>query len=502
MIKITSVYNKSFRIYWILAAIVAVGLIYFFFIRKEAKLETVAVHPSEFLQQVSVSGKVTATENIDLAFEQAGIVRSVPVKVGDTVKANQLLASQDVSQLSAQFAEMQAGIDLQKAKLGQSMADPSPEDLKIKEDAVATAQKDLDNTYEGAVAVLESSYDAIYNTSTLASYIQLTYFNNTGIEDGRVQDAKKIIDTNLADAKKYITNLSSQNSIDLAVTALSKDLASTYGALKAIREQCEQDIFYFTVLAADKSSLDAQRASVNTSASGLLTLKQSITSAKAGLQQSVNELNSLNAPLREADIAVYQAQIRQAEASAQNILAQIRKRQILAPMDGVITQVNAKVGATTTIGQGAISMISSGKFQIESYVPEIYISLVKVGNDADVTLDSYGADKIFKAKVISIDPSETIKDGVSTYKIKLELQDGNELVRDGMTANVIITTEKKDNTISVLQGVIITRDGKKFVKVLEGKNTVEKEVVVGDASSSGQVEIISGLSDGDLVIVK
>jgi HlyD family secretion protein len=322
------------------------------------------------------------------------------------------------------------------------------------------------------------------------------------IEDGRVQDAKKIIDTNLADAKKYITNLSSQNSIDLAVTALSKDLASTYGALKAIREQCEQDIFYFTVLAADKSSLDAQRASVNTSASGLLTLKQSITSAKAGLQQSVNELNSLNAPLREADIAVYQAQIRQAEASAQNILAQIRKRQILAPMDGVITQVNAKVGATTTIGQGAISMISSGKFQIESYVPEIYISLVKVGNDADVTLDSYGADKIFKAKVISIDPSETIKDGVSTYKIKLELQDGNELVRDGMTANVIITTEKKDNTISVLQGVIITRDGKKFVKVLEGKNTVEKEVVVGDASSSGQVEIISGLSDGDLVIVK
>ena len=82
------------------------------------------------------------------------------------------------------------------------------------------------------------------------------------------------------------------------------------------------------------------------------------------------------------------------------------------------------------------------------------------------------------------------------------MEDGNELVRDGMTANVVITTEKKDNTISVLQGVIITRDGKKFVKVLEGKNTVEKEVVVGDASSSGQVEIISGLIDGDLVIVK
>ncbi len=502
MIKIKPTLVKRNTLYWVVGALVLVAVIYFFFIRKDVKYETADIHPGEFLQQVSVSGKITATENIDLAFEQAGVVRSVLVKVGDTVKANQILASQDVSQLSAQYQEMQAGIDLQKAKLNQSMANPSPEDTKVKQDAIDTARQDLANTYDGSLATLQSAYDAIYNSSTLATYIQLTYFNNTGIEDGKVQDAKKGIDANLADAKKYTSDLTSQTAIDTAVNRLLIDLASTYNYLKAMREQCEQDIFYYTVTATDKTSLDAQRASVNVASGEVLTLKQGITSAKAGLQQAINELNVINAPLRAEDVAVFEAQIRQAQASAQNILAQIRKRQITAPMDGVITQVNAKIGGTTTVGQSAISMISSGKFQIESYVPEIYISLVKLGNDADVTLDTYGPDRIFKAKVISIDPSETIKDGVSTYKIKLELEDGDEGVRDGMTANVVITTEKKDNSISVLQGVVTSREGKKFVRVLENNKAVEREVTVGDISSSGQVEILSGLQDGDIVIIK
>ena len=396
MIKITSVYNKSFRIYWIIAAIVAVGLIYFFFIRQEAKPETVVVHPSEFLQQVSVSGKVTAMENIDLAFEQAGIVRNVPVKVGDVVKANQLLASQDVSQLAAQLSEMQAGIDLQKARLNQSMADPSPEDLKIRQDAIDSSERDLKNTYDGALTTLESAYDAIYNASTAATYIQLTYFNNTGIEDGKVQDARKGILISLVDAKKSIDGINNQNSIDAAISRLLVNLTNVYGYLKIIREQCEQDIFYSGVLTTDKASLDAQRVSVNLASASVLGLKQTLASQKSALDQAVNELNLLNAPLRPVDVLVYQAQIKQAEASAQNILAQIRKRQIVAPIDGVITQVNAKTGATTTIGQSAISMISSGKFQIESYVPEIYISLVHVGNNADVTLTKFLKQKLFR----------------------------------------------------------------------------------------------------------
>ena len=71
-----------------------------------------------------------------------------------------------------------------------------------------------------------------------------------------------------------------------------------------------------------------------------------------------------------------------------------------------------------------------------------------------------------------------------------------------MTANILITTEKKTDTISVPQGIIINKNGQKFVKVKEGNIVVERLVETGDISSLGQIEIVSGLKDGDMVILK
>ncbi len=502
MFKIKSLFSKKYRIYQIIGIIVLVILVYFFFIKKDVKQELLTVVRGDFLQQVSVSGKVVASENLDLSFEQSGIISKVFAKVGDNVPAGKLLVSQDTAQLYTQLSEMQAGIDLQKAKLNQFLAGASTEDIKTKQDALNSAKQDLQDTYYGAISTLKSAYDTIYNASTVALFIQNTYFNSVGLEDIKVQSAKKGIDNNLADAKKYTDNLADQNLIDLAVANILVDLNSTYGYLKVIRDQCDEPAYYSQVSTTNKTLVDTQRTNVNLSSTSVSTLKQNIATDKAGVLQAQNELDALKAPSRITDIAVFEAQIRQAEASAQNILTQIRKRQIISPINGVVTQINAKVGSIFSLGQIATSVISSGNFEIESYVPEIYISLIKIGNTADVTLDSYGADKIFKARVASIDPSETLKDGVSTYKIILVLDNYNDAVRDGMTANVIITTAQRANTISVPQGIIISKSGQKFVKVMDGKKIVEREVVIGDYSSSGQVEIISGLQDGDVVIVK
>ena len=71
-----------------------------------------------------------------------------------------------------------------------------------------------------------------------------------------------------------------------------------------------------------------------------------------------------------------------------------------------------------------------------------------------------------------------------------------------MTANIIITTEKKSNVIAVPQGIIINKGGQKFVKVKEGEIFVEKAVETGDVSSLGRMEIVSGLKDGDIVMLE
>ncbi len=504
MKPITSFFTlKNIVVAVIVVAVVGGGGYYFFF-RNTKTQETLTVHPGAFLQQVSVSGKVTSVQDLDLSFEQPGIVKSVNVSVGDTVRRGKLLASQDTAQLYNQLAEMQAGIDVQKAKLNQLLAGSSPQNVKIAQDAVTSANQDLQNAYQSELVILNTSYNAMYNAYGVALYTQSTYFSSTDQQGIKVQDSRNAINSILQKAKLYLDSANaSQDPSAIGSDALQmlQDLAATYNALGVIRDQCDQGVYYSRVTATDKTSLDTQKTAITTAISNVVSAQKSVDSYKAAVVQAQNNLDTVNAPSRPTDIAVFDAQIKQAQAQAQNVVTQIRARQIFSPIDGVVTAVAAKVGSLLATGQAAVSLISTGNFQVESYVPEIYISQVSVGNTADVTLDAYGADKLFTAKVISIDPAETIKDGVSQYKIILQLDATQATIKTGMTANVVITTEKKDNIIAVPQGIITSRDGKKFVQVKAGDKIVEREVETGDYSSSGQVEIVSGLSDGDVVIL-
>ena len=502
MKNISSLFTKKRIIYGVVALVVLMTG-YFIFFNKETKQETITAHAGDFLQQVSVSGKVIPTQNLDLSFEQPGLVRGVYVKVGDQVGAGKFLVSQDTMQLSAQLQEMQAGIELQKARLNQLLAGSSSEDIKIKSDAVILAKQDVQNAYDSAWVSLNSAYNAIYDALTVAYYTQITYFNSPDQEGVKVQNSYQGISVSLTDAKNSLDNgKNSQSGIDLAITSIVADLNNTYTYLKTVRDQCDIGIYYTRVSATDKTSLDTQKSNINAALTTLASSKESINSYKSDLQQAQNQLGAISAPSRPTDIAVFEAQIKQAEASAQGVLAQIRKRQIFSPINGTVTQVNAKVGSSFSSGQVAVSVISTGRFEVESYVPEIYISLVKIGNDVEVVLDAYGSDKIFKAKVVSIDPSETLKDGISTYKTTLQFTEDSENIKSGMSATATIITKKKEHVISIPQGLIIIEDDKKMVKVLQGESIIEKEVQVGDISSLGQIEIVSGIDEGEVIVVK
>lgn len=495
--KIKHIFKNKKLVWGGIAVIVIIGA-YFLFFNKKAEQETLTITKGDFLQQVSVSGKVASTENLDLSFEQSGIIRGVYVKTGDRVLAGKFIATQDTAQFNTQYAQMEAGIELQKAKLAQLLAGQSPQDLQIAVDKVIFAKQDLASSYQSALVTLNTSYNALYNASSVALYIRNTYFSDA--QGFLVQNTKNMIDGYLADAKKNVDEFASAS--DKAITNVYLDTKNTYEALKVIRDQCDLDVYYSRVTAVDKTSLDTQKININTAMTNLAASQTTIASYKAGLIQAQNNLDLVKAPARETDIAVYRAQIKQAEAQAEEVETQIRKRQIFSPIAGVITAVNAKLGTIMGGGETAVSVISDGQFQIESYVPEIYISLVKVDNEADVTLDSYGADKVFKAKVISIDPSETVKDGVSTYKITLELMALGEQIRNGMTANVVITTNKKTDVISVPQGIIKNQNGEKIVQVKNGDKIEARKVMVGEISSNGNAEIVSGLSEGEVVIIK
>jgi HlyD family secretion protein len=146
-------------------------------------------------------------------------------------------------------------------------------------------------------------------------------------------------------------------------------------------------------------------------------------------------------------------------------------------------------------------LISTSPFEIEVNIPEADIAKVNIGNEAKVTLDAYGSETIFKAKVVSIDPGETVLEGVATYRTILHFLEDDKRIRPGLTANVEILTDKRENVIAIPWRAIMTKDGEKFVRVLEGNEVKEVKVKTGLQGSDGNVEIIEGIREGDKVIV-
>ncbi|KKT20889.1 MAG: RND family efflux transporter MFP subunit [Parcubacteria group bacterium GW2011_GWB1_43_8] len=518
---------------YILIGVLAVGwAIYFLFKNGNGQEQTMVVHPGDFIQQVSLSGKVVAEENLDLSFEQTGRVSGVWVKAGDKVFASQILASQDTAQIAAQLAEARAGVDAQNAKLEQLLAGASPEDITVSETsatnaetALANAKVSLDDAKQNLIDKIQDAYtkaddavlsktDQMFN-SPQSNNPQIIFNSDNQLQTD-INWERFLIGSVLKKWKESFLSLSLNDDI----SKFSKKAKSNLQQIKIFLDKISTAVnnpnncynvggSCGAIPAIWKTDNSAARSNINTALSNLssaeekLRTEQSdVKTAEGNLEASQNQLALKKAPARSSDISLIKAQIKQAEANVQNILAQLAKKQIRSPIGGVATAVDLKAGGIVSANENVISIISDNSLQIESYVPEKNIPLVKVGDSAAITLDAYGEGAPFSAKVISIDPAETIRDGVSTYRIKLQFAGRDDRVKPGMTANVLVTTEKKTDVIAVPQGIIMNKNGQKFVKVKEGDIAVERAVETGDVSSLGQVEIISGLKDGDMVVLE
>jgi RND family efflux transporter MFP subunit len=159
---------------------------------------------------------------------------------------------------------------------------------------------------------------------------------------------------------------------------------------------------------------------------------------------------------------------------------------------------DAKLGEIVAPNVSIVSIVSENKLEIEANVPEADIVKVKIGNNAKMTLDAFGNNVIFEGVVVSIDPGETMLEGVATYKTTLQFLSEDERVKTGMTANIDILTQKKEGVLVIPQRVVTSRNGRDVVKVVQPDGTIaEKEVQTGLRGSDGNIEIVSGLQEGD-----
>ncbi|MCK4781320.1 efflux RND transporter periplasmic adaptor subunit [Candidatus Parcubacteria bacterium] len=519
-------------------ALVLGFLVYQFFLKEEGpEYSLVTVIRGDIVQEISETGTVKRGEEINLGFKTSGRIEKIYVKVGDMVKSGGFLAKLGASQLTIQLTEAKASLNLAEAKLNQLLAGFSQEEIKITETAVANAQtavedaeqnltdtkaeaeENLNQSYEDALNILNDAYLKIYNAYNTANSIQETYFSGGNQESTLVKENKNVIENARNQTQSYLNiakNNPIQENIDIALRETKNALNNTYNAITIIRNTTETPVYENSVSSADKSSLDTEKSYINTALTNLINSQQTISSAKltnesnintaqaalstakGALEKAQNELALKKADPRPADIDLYQAQVKQAQASVSLLENQIQDCVLKSPVQGQITKISQKAGemAKNTV----ISLIPAAPFQIEVDIYEEDIVKMSIGNPADIFFIAF-PDKIFNGKIISIDPAEKLIEGVVYYRVIIDLEEIPEKIKPGMTTDLVIKTAFKENVLIIPEEAIQKKDDKIMIEVLENNNIKEREVKTGLLGSDDMIEIISGLKAGEKVIL-
>lgn len=329
-----------------------------------------------------------------------------------------------------------------------------------------------------ASALENTTPSSILSQTTLDTYKTNTNVNLTAVNTG-------ISAVQAADYSFRNAILSAGNSLASANDALTSAQVALADAIKSAR-----NLLNSAKINGDTQITQAQAKAVSAQESWGLAQKQ---------------LNKIKAAARQEDIDLAQAQVSQASANLDLIKKQEADSQITAPINGQVSKINYEIGEQVGT-KAALAMLTDNNFEVEVDISETDISKVHLHDPVDLTFDAFGEGRHFPGQVYFIEPASTVIQDVIYYKIKIQLSDTSDKLTDikpGMTANVTITTNKKDNAWLVPTRAIVDKNGEgKFIRLLSDAQTVQEvPVVVGLAGDDGLSEVSGeGLAVGQKVI--
>lgn len=487
------------------------GLIFYHYSKKSSP-NFVAVKQGTILQEITATGTTKPVENISLGFEKSGVIKNVFVSAGDKVKKGRVLAELDSAELNDNLSQAKAELTAEKAKLDSLKRGARPEEIQISKTSFEKAKQDLANYYFGATDIARDGYikteDALRNQIT-----QLISFPDTNpqltfsVYDAQIANDIPVKRQNAGTALNILKNeiaaiavASSQNEIDKLNTEAITQLSTVLDLLNRLMDALANAAnLNSATLTAYQTSVTTARTTVNTSITNVNTRKQQIASQKIVVQQLQDELNLKLAGTASEELKTQEALVEKSLANIKSSETQIAKTILHSPIDGIVTKQGAKIGEITAANSQLITVINEENFEIEANIPEVDSGKIKTGDLVKIIFDAFPTET-FSGKVSYIDPAETIIDGVVDYKIKILPDRPDGRVKSGLTAGLKIETQQKDGVLILPQSAILEKDNGAFVKIIENSKEKELPVILGIRGQNGDIEIVSGLNNGQEVL--
>ena len=222
--------------------------------------------------------------------------------------------------------------------------------------------------------------------------------------------------------------------------------------------------------------------------------------------KAVSQISVDNSKLRQA-----QAQVAQNEASLKQLEEQLSYTTITSPMDGTILSRDVEIGDAVSsilvLGSTATLVMTIGdttQVYVQGKVDESDIGKVYLGQPARIKVESF-KDKTFLGKVTKIAPLGVEKDNVTTFEVRVSIDNPGGELKANMTANAEILLEEHKNVLTVPeQAVLYDKDRNASVEVPDpkAKNGRRKVDIKAGISNGTRTEVIAGLKPGDTVILQ
>lgn len=416
--------------------------------------QTVTVSRGSLTAIVGATGTVRANQTALVSWQTTGQIDAINYELGDTVKADSILAS------------------LKKLSLSQSII--------LAEADLVTAKRNLNTLQNSDVAQAQAQ-------ANLANLTEALDNAETRRESKEYQRA-------------------SQNTIDEAYAnyIVAKDFAKEwekrYDNVDHLPEDDPMRASAFAEWAAAKAQMNRAEANWRY-AQGLPSESEkeiadgNLVLAQAQYADALREWERLKDGPDPDDIAAAEARIAAIEATIDMI-------NLHTPFDGTITEIRSKTGDQIAPGAVSFRIDDLSHLLVDVEIPEIDINSLKVGMPARISFDAIN-DKEYEGIITQVAQVANITAGIVNFTVTLELTNADELVRPGMTAAVNIVVSEIEDVLVIPNRAVRLLDGQRVVYILKPGELIPNPVNITIGSTSDlQSEVIAGsIKEGDVIVL-
>ncbi len=517
-----------------------------------------AVSRQTIITSISGSGQVLNETQFDIKPKVSGEISYLYATNGQHLNKGQLILQLDARDAQKTVRDAEVNLESAKVSLEKTMQPADALSVVQSENTLARSQEsklvseyELEKSYENGFNNVSSAFIDIPNAMAGLSDVlfgsapaldatsqNIDYYTRVSrlYEDSRAlgyrddaynsyQKAKQAYDKNFS-AYKNATRNSPKEEIERLVSETHQTAREISNALKNASNLIQfykdnltsRNLRYVSLADTHLTSLNTYAGQTNSHLASLLGVvdtiassKSAITNADRSIAENTATLQKLKAGPDALDIATSQLVVRQRENALSDAKEKLSDYFIRAPFDGTVTGISVKKGDTITSG-GIIASLITKKHVAEISLNEVDVALVKVGQKVTLTFDAIDELSI-TGSVIDVDVIGVVTQGVVNYVATISFDTQNDRIKPGMTVNADIITEVKQDALAVPASAIKVNGDQSYVEIVPGITEVTSNLGVTSKSTpeikiveigqtNGTVTEISGLSEGDLIVVR